>query len=47
MRDKPKLIAECECGFVISGKATSKTYMTSFDVPKDKTIKNIILDAEL
>jgi len=47
MRDKPKLIAESECGLVISGKATSKTYMTSFDVPINKSIKSITLDAEL
>ena len=47
MRDKPKLIAESECGLVISGKATSKTYVTSFDVPINKSIKSIALDSEL
>jgi len=47
MRCKPKLIAKSECGLVISGKATSKTYMTSFDVPINKSIKSITLDAEL
>jgi len=47
MRDHPRLVAKCKCGFEIKGKATSKTYMTSFDIPNGKTVNEVILDAEL
>ena len=47
MRTNPQLIARCECGHEIRGKAVDKTYMTQFDVPNDKVIRSIELNAEL